>query len=1257
MIDDDSTTIMEVFEQTTDVPLSLANPIRIPPHSIVVAVVECNRPLHPHMDIKGNAGFLREYPNIHVSRTYVNNPNMSSNCIPFSFTNLSMHSQYLGKDKVVGFAKPTTDAVEVHELADYDEIKEMMRGPRNHISRKKQAKYKLPTVPIDNAFLTSPTDIPGPRKVDLQDADIKPTTRSAFDELCEKYPTIFSRGNEDIGRTQLITMDIDMGDSPPVSSRPYTLALKHHQWVQSEIETLERAGVITKSMSPWASPIVVVPKKSQHGEPPKKRLCIDFRKINNLQQAVITEGKSKGCLSLVPLPKIDEMYAKLKGAKFFSTIDLRSGYYHIALGKDSRAKTAFVTPFGKYEFLQVPFGLAQAPAYFQHLMNQVLDNCSFAMTYLDDIIIFSETEEQHLAHIEEIFKRLEAADLKMKRSKCDFFKKHIHYLGHLISADGIRPLKDKLDSIRDMPAPCNSKEVKQFLGLVGYYRKFVPCFAALSRPLSKLTCKDKVFEWTQECKKAFATLKEKLCAQPILQYADTTKGYTLYTDASKYGWAGVLTQLHTTVIDGKTITTDHPVAYVSGLFRGSQINWAALTKEAYAIYMSVKKLSFYLTDAEVLLKSDHLPLKKFLQKNTLNTKVNNWAMELEAFNIKFQHVSGKTNILADMLSRLVEIDPDARLDPENAGWEFGYYVFETLPKLSSEEIVPVCEVLSGTNVIIPDPDLQEPFTQQLTSPLTSDQLQALQAQDEKCTSLIAMLRRGRLDPLVYSINDGILYRRVIEGGQTFQAIYIPRTPPSLIQSILKAAHDDSGHNGFPRTYSAIRRLYYWKGIKEDVRQHCTSCYTCQLHRTAAIKFEAKHFKPGLRPMDFIAMDLIGEFHPPSSQGNRYALTGICMLTGFTWCIPLKSKKASEVSRAYLQHVYSILGGSMTILTDNGTEFKNEVFKEMLQKLGTEKLIHSPPYRPQSNGRIEGFHRYLKACIAKHMRAGLEWDKVTAMATAAYNYFPNTSAKESAFFLMYGRDPLNKLSAILNAPRRYLGDATGFPDLEALKNMYQMVAQQLINSRERYVKSNRYNKIPDHGILVGDLVLMKDHTAKSFEPKYKEDFRVVQVYGTNALQVSDKRGKLHNLHITDVKKINMTEKIASQLHEAYNNKGRTAKHLIPQGRIPDLGWNTDQQGTERQNLPNITPEAPVTQTTPEQVKGPPSSRLRSKTNIITPSNIMDPPKRNPKTVDQHKVLTQVNQVHTVHKAGFGWQTVVALTIIVNLIITLFLCFRI
>ena len=489
---------------------------------------------------------------------------------------------------------------------------------------------------------------------------------------------------------------------------------------------------------------------------------------------------------------------------------------------------------------------------------------------------------------------------------------------------------------------------------------------------------------------------------------------------------------------------------------------------------------------------------------------------------------------------------------------------------------------------------------------------------------------------------------------------MPRMPESLIQSILQTAHDESGHNGFPGMYSAICRLYYWKGIKEDVLQHCRNCYTCQLHKTAAVKFEAKHFKPSLKPMDFIAMDLIGEFHPSSSQGNRYALTGVCMLTGFTWCIPIKLKKATDVARAYMQHVYSVLGGSTKILTDNGTKFKNEVFRDVLQTLGTEKLIHSPPYRPQSNGGIEGFHRYLKACIAKHMRNGLGWDQITAMATAAYNYFSNMSAKESAFFLMYGRDPVNKLSSILNTPRRYLCDDAGLPDLEVLKNMYQMVAQQLYNSRQGYIKDNKYNKVPDHGILVGDLVLVKDHTAKSFEPKYKEDYRVVQIYGTNALQVLDKRGILHNVHITDVRRINMTEKVTTQLEQIYN-KGRKAKNLIPPGLIPDLGWNTDQQGKNWQTLPKVKqPEVAVTQTTPIQVEGPPSSRLQSRTNknnLTDQQDHQDPLECNCTPVDPPNTIQEVNQVQTAATAGNRMQIVLPLTLIaILLLVKVFFYFR-
>ena len=235
----------------------------------------------------------------------------------------------------------------------------------------------------------------------------------------------------------------------------------------------------------------MVPKKSAPDESPHRRLVIDYRKINSLQEQIKRADKSTGCLSLYPLPKIDEMFAKLNGSRIFSTIDLRSGYYHIGLTKGSRPKSALMVPMGKSEFLRTPFGLSQVPAYFQLLIDNVLQGCSkFAMGYLDDIIIFSRTEEEHLEHLEKIFRKLREYGLKMKREKCDFFKKHLQYLGHLVLEEGFKPL--------------------QFLGLAGYYHKFVPRFADLSRPLTHITRQNVEFQWTEKCQKSFDNLRELL---------------------------------------------------------------------------------------------------------------------------------------------------------------------------------------------------------------------------------------------------------------------------------------------------------------------------------------------------------------------------------------------------------------------------------------------------------------------------------------------------------------------------------------------------------------------------------------------------------------------------------------------------------------------------------------------------------------------------------------------------------------------------
>ena len=268
---------------------------------------------------------------------------------------------------------------------------------------------------IESDFLISPGDIYPNRKVQLEDADIKDTTRAAFDLLCEQQHEAFSKNNKDKGCTQLIEMEVDTGDSLPVAQSPYTLPLKHYNWVRQEIETLEKSRVIERSLSRWASPVIIVPKKSAPDKPPRRHLCVDYHKVNVLQQKVKWTDKSTSCLSLYPLLKIDEMFSKLGGTTVFSTIDLHSGYYHISLTRESRAKSAFVVPMGKWQFKQTPFRLSQAPAYFQLLIDKVLMGCSsFTMGYLDDIIIFSKSEEEHLHHLEEIFTRLHNFGLKMK---------------------------------------------------------------------------------------------------------------------------------------------------------------------------------------------------------------------------------------------------------------------------------------------------------------------------------------------------------------------------------------------------------------------------------------------------------------------------------------------------------------------------------------------------------------------------------------------------------------------------------------------------------------------------------------------------------------------------------------------------------------------------------------------------------------------------------------------------------------------------
>ena len=313
---------------------------------------------------------------------------------------------------------------------------------------------------------------------------------------------------------------------------------------------------------------------------------------------------------------------------------------------------------------------------------------------------------------------------------------------------------------------------------------------------------------------------------------------------------------------------------------------------------------------------------------------------------------------------------------------------------------------------------------------------------------------------------------------------------------------------------------------------------------------------------------------PSSKGNKYALSVICMLTGYTFCIPVPSKKASDVVTAYVDYVYAKFGGSKKILSDNGTEFKNQLFEKVAKELGVEFKCYTAPYHPQSNGRIEGFHHFLKACMSKHISKTMEWDEVVHLATAAYNFFPNEHSRESPFFLMFGKDPRIPLNTLLEPKFRYMGMDENILSLEALQRIYYMVAENLKLARERQTKQKPYHPIK---LKTEDMVMIKTHADGQFQPIYKGYYRIVSFKGNQVQVIPCEGGKPYFVHITDVKYVLPADSVISHI-PTFNQFGRKTKLNLNPDVVPDLKWKvSDTLNTKTPIIP-IKIEKVNTQTT-------------------------------------------------------------------------------
>ena len=433
--------------------------------------------------------------------------------------------------------------------------------------------------------------------------------------------------------------------------------------------------------------------------------------------------------------------------------------------------------------------------------------------------------------------------------------------------------------------------------------------------------------------------------------------------------------------------------------------------------------------------------------------------------------------------------------------------------------------------------------------LKPKQLQELQKNDTYCRDVAKKLHKDRELQKIFIKEKGVLYRLWAEDGRTFKCILVPQV---LQDFMIILVHNYSGHNGSRRTYNCLKRQYYWPGIRKQIFRHYKKCKECVLRNQGQPEKYFGHFDSPDLPMDFICMDLVGPIHPPSSRRNKYVLTVIDMLTGFTMAVPIKNKNAETICEAYQDNIYCVFGGSSRILTDNGSEFKNREMQEVCQTLGL-KHIFSPVYTPESNRQLEGWHRFFKACIAKHIRGrGVEWDELVPFAVSAYNFFPCQSSKESPFILMFGRDPITPVAKLLKPRPRYYGEREGALKMDTLRRLYMVVVQNIRKAREKLPKKGD----EPHNFKINDMVLVKDPDAAVFEPRYQPNFQVMAIFGNNRIEVQDKRGHKSIRRSAHVKYIAPSEKVVQQLpsEQVLKNYGRSSKLLLAEKDMPDLHFD-------------------------------------------------------------------------------------------------------
>jgi transposase InsO family protein len=883
------------------------------------------------------------------------------------------------------------------------------------------------------------------------------------------------------GRTNLVTHQIRLKPGTvPIKQRYYPRNPAMQKILDDEIDKMLADGVVERSNSPWSSPIVMVKKPSG-----KYRCCIDLRKVN---EASIRDA--------YPLPQVNAILEKLREAHYISTLDLKNGYWQVGLEEESRPITAFtVAGRGLFQFRVMPFGLHSAPATFQRLLDMVIgpEFEPHAFAYLDDIVLVSKTFKEHLELLRKVFGRLREAGLILNPEKCHFCKTELKYLGHVINRNGIQTDPEKVKAIEEFPTPKNVRGVRSFLGLASWYRRFVPGFATLTAPLTKLLRKDTKFIWSETTEKAFKILKEKLSSTPVLACPDFNVKFVLQVDASNEGLGATLTQQ----VDNQ----EKVIAYASRLLSQAEQKYTVTERECLSLVWAVRKFRPYLEGYSFTAITDHRALKWLMTLEKPSGRLARWILELQQHDFDIQYRKGTLNCVADALSRFPILT-----DEENReGGSIEVKMYDN-SNVTSDTVIPVED--ANSSVKTKTSWWQRKFDQVKTSPNKNPD---------------------------FVIKNDKLYRIVQpKKGRPADPTTICKmcVPEELKDQVLRENHDSptAGHLGVNKAIKRVADRYFWPGWRKQVREYVRNCESCQKAKPEQKLPRGKmHFREPQGPWHVVTTDIIGPL-PRSKKGNKYILVMQDNFTKWVELAAMKSATAQAVVQPFTDMILLRYGAPEKVITDNGTQYTSKIFNKLTETWGVKHQC-TAPYSPQGNP-TERANKVVKTMISQFVNNDhRNWDVYLNEFRFALNSAVHDSTKFSPALLNFGRElkpPKATVEELVSAEQQE--QALSFEDLQdqrmaRIKWLQGQCKENLSKAYQRQAK--HYNlRRRENDFVVGEKVLRRSHVlssaadyvASKLAYKFDGPFIIHRPLGLNLFELKDEKGKsVGAAHVKDLKK--------------------------------------------------------------------------------------------------------------------------------------------